>query len=70
MFNQNIISNKFDLNWSTTFSYTRVEVNSIGKHSSLLRYGNKFAVEIFIASALMKKNLKRAISVSEVWTSF
>ncbi len=21
MFNQNIISNKFDLNWSTTFSY-------------------------------------------------
>jgi hypothetical protein len=22
MFNQNIISNKFDLNWSTTFSYT------------------------------------------------
>jgi len=25
MFNQNIISNKFDLNWSTTFSYTGVQ---------------------------------------------
>jgi len=24
MLNQNIISNKFDLNWSTTFSYTGV----------------------------------------------
>jgi hypothetical protein len=66
MFNQNIISNKLDLNWSTTFSYTRVEVNSIGKHSSLLRYDNKFALKIFIASVLMKKNFKkRAISMSE-----
>jgi hypothetical protein len=25
MFNQNIISNKFNLNWSTTFSYTGVQ---------------------------------------------
>jgi hypothetical protein len=25
MFNQNIIGNKFDLNWSTTFSYTMFE---------------------------------------------
>ncbi len=46
MFNQNIISNKFDLNWSTTFSYTTF-VRFSDYYINISREDNSFRISLY-----------------------
>jgi hypothetical protein len=58
MYIQNIISNKFDLNWSSSFSYSR------DKHPRLQHCSVIKIVKSFIATAFNRSSLTRTFTTS------
>jgi hypothetical protein len=70
MFNQNIISNKSDLNWSTMFSYTLVTESLMTKISQLNPMFESLLSESLVTKSLENQNQELNVMAETILTKF